>query len=97
MTKEEGESSTKTNISFTSLILGVGGEYDIGGDSRGPCCSEGGVVDRQVERDTVVSCGEHGLDGKLMVFALYGCDEYSVGTSGVVELILNYQEVKTGV
>ena len=50
-----------------------------------------------MERDTVVSCGEHGLDGKLMVFALYGYDGYWVGTPGVVELVLNYQEGKTDV
>ena len=56
-----------------------------------------GCCRRQVERDTVVSCGEHGLDGKLMVFALYGYDGYWVGTPGVVELVLNYQEGKTDV
>ena len=56
-----------------------------------------GCCRRQVERDTDVSRGEQGLDGNLMVFVLHGCDGYAVGTSGVVELILNYQEAKTDV
>mgnify|MGYP000662735715 CR=1 FL=1 len=95
MTKEEGESSTKTNISFTSVILNVGDEYDIGDDSRRPCCVEGGRIDPRVECDTNVSRSELGLNGNLMVLTLYGYDGYLVGTSDVVELVLNYQEATT--
>ena len=50
-----------------------------------------------MECGTNVSCGEQGLDGKLMVFASYGYDGYLVGTSDVVELVLNDQEAKTDV
>ena len=50
-----------------------------------------------MECDTHVSGGEQGLDGKLMVLALYGYDGYLVGTSDVVELVWNDQEAKTDV
>ena len=50
-----------------------------------------------MECDTNVSRSELGLNGNLMVLTLYGYDGYLVGTSDVVELVLNDQEAKTDV
>ena len=58
---------------------------------------EGGRIDPRVECDTNVSRSELGLNGNLMVLTLYGYDGYLVGTSNVVERVLNDQEAKTDV